>query len=156
MEFIQSTLFSNIIAVIALLVAIASFLYAYLSNRPSIEISDFYTEQLDDENDLIKCGFVLANVSPKTITVKKINLFNSSNMKLDNIHVQAPEDDWKKYPNPLSSPYNCYPFEENEIFIPSATIEFSYHLKEKPKTIEIVTNKRIWHFSKKRRFNFLY
>ena len=71
MEFIQSTLFSNIIAVIALLVAIASFLYAYLSNRPSIEISDFYTDQLDNENNLIKCGFVIANVSPKQLPLKK-------------------------------------------------------------------------------------
>lgn len=154
MEFIQSTLFSNIIAVIALLVAIASFLYAYLSNRPSIEISDFYTEKLDNENNLIKCGFVIANVSPKTITVKEINLFDSSNMKLDNIRVQAPDDDWKKYPNHLFSPYNCYPFDNNEIFIPNATIEFSYHLKEKPKVIEIITNKHVWYFSKKRQFNF--
>ena len=154
MEFIQSTLFSNIIAVIALLVAIASFLYAYLSNRPSIEISDFYIDQIDNENNLIKCGFVLANVSPKTITVKEINLFDSDNMNLDNIHIQAPEDDWKKYPNSFASPYSCSPFTENEIFIPNAKIEFSYHLKEKPKVVEIVTDKRIWYFSKKRRFNF--
>lgn len=154
MEFIQSTLFSNIIAVIALLVAIASFLYAYLSNRPSIEISDFYTDQLDNENNLIKCGFVIANVSPKTITVKEINLFDSDNMKLDNIHIQSPKDAYMRYPNPLTSPYSCCPFDENEIFIPNATIEFSYHLKEKPKAIEIVANKRIWYFSKKRKFNF--
>lgn len=154
MEFIQSTLFSNIIAVIALLVAIASFLYAYLSNRPSIEISDFYTDQLDNENNLIKCGFFLANVSPKTITVKEINLFDSDNMKLDNIHIQSPKDAHMRYPNPLTSPYSCCPFDENEIFIPNATIEFSYHLKEKPKAIEIVANKRIWYLSKKRRFNF--
>lgn len=154
MEFIQSTLFSNIIAVIALLVAIASFVYAYMSNRPSIEISDLYTDQLDNENEPIKFGFVLANVSPKTITVKEINLLDSSNKKLENIHVQVPEDDWKKYPNPFSSPYSCSPFTENEIFIPNAKIEFSYHLKEKPKVIEIVTNKRIWYLSKKRRFNF--
>lgn len=38
MEFIQSTLFSNIIAAIALLLAIASFIYTYMSNRPSVEI----------------------------------------------------------------------------------------------------------------------
>ena len=54
MEFIQSTLFSNIIAVIALLVAIASFVYAYMSNRPSIKISEFYTDQLDNESEPIK------------------------------------------------------------------------------------------------------
>lgn len=72
MEFIQSTLFSNIIAVIALLVAIASFVYAYLSNRPSIEISEFYTDQLDNENEPIKFGFVLANVSPKQSLLKKL------------------------------------------------------------------------------------
>lgn len=154
MEFIQSTLFSNIIAVIALLVAIASFVYAYLSNRPSIEISDLYTDQLDNENEPIKFVFVLANVSPKTITVKEINLLDSSNKKLENIHVQVPEDDWKKYPNPFASPYSCSPFTEIEIFIPNAKIEFSYHLKEKPKVVEIVTDKRIWYFSKKRQFNF--
>ena len=83
--------------------------YAYLSNRPSIEISDLYTDQLDNENEPIKFGFVLANVSPKTITVKEINLLDSSNKKLENIHVQVPEDDWKKYPNPFASPYSCSP-----------------------------------------------
>ena len=75
-------------------------------------------------------------------------------MKLDNIHIQSPKDAYMRYPNPLSSPYSCCPFEKNEIFIPNATIEFSYHLKEKPKTIEIVANKGIWYLSNKRRFNF--
>ncbi|MEX6366496.1 hypothetical protein AB6F05_12865 [Staphylococcus haemolyticus] len=154
MEFIQSTLFSNIIAVIALLVAIASFVYAYMSNRPSIKISEFYTDQLDNESEPIKFGFVLANVSPKTITVKEINLLDSSNKKLENIHVQAPEDDWKKYPNPSFSPYDTYVLERPEIFIPNAKIEFSYHLKEQPKVVEIVTDKHIYYFSKKRKFNF--
>lgn len=153
MEFIQSTLFSNIIAVIALLVAITSFVYAYMSNRPSIEISDFDVEPLDFDN--LQCfSFILANTSSKTIVVKKIRLINNKGKQIEHIEVETPKDEWLKYPNPSFSPYDTYVLERPEIFIPNAKIEFSYHLKEQPKFVEIVTDKRICYFSKKRKFNF--
>lgn len=153
MEFIQSTLFSNIIAVIALLVAIASFIYAYMSNRPSVEISDYHVKILKFDN-LINFSFVLANTSSKTIVVKEIKLINNNGDFLEHIDVEPPKDEWLKYPNPSFSPYNTYILERPETFIPNAKLEFSYHLNEQPITVEIITDKRIKGFSKKRKFNF--
>lgn len=153
MEFIQSTLFSNIIAVIALLVAIVSFIYAYMSNRPSIEISDFHVKILKIDN-LINFSFVLANTSSKTIVVKEIKLINNNGDFLEHIDVEPPKNEWLKYPNPSFSPYNTYILERPETFIPNAKLEFSYHLNEQPITVEIITDKRIKGFSQKRKFNF--
>ncbi|WP_368868124.1 hypothetical protein [Staphylococcus haemolyticus] len=153
MEFIQSTLFSNIIAVIALLVAIASFVYAYMNNRPSIEISDYHVAPLDFDN-LICFSFVIANTSTKSIVVKEIRLINSKGEQMKHIEVEPSNDEWLKYSNPTFSPYNTYVLERPEMFIPNAKLEFSYHLNEQPTTVEIVADKRINRFSKIRRFNF--
>lgn len=152
MEFIQSTLFSNIIAVIALLLAISSFVYSYISNRPSIEISDYDFDPLEFDN-LICFGFVIANTSSKTIIVKEIRIINSKNEQLEHIEVEAPNEEWLKYPGSIFSPYNSYILERPEIIIPNGHTEFSYHLREKPITIDIITDKRINGFSKKIKFN---
>lgn len=153
MEFIQSTLFSNIIAVIALLVAIASFVYAYMNNRPTIELSDYNVKPLDFDN--LQCfSFILANTSSKTIVVKEIRLINSKGEQIEHIEVEPPKNEWLKYPNPSFSPYNTYVLERPETFIPNAKIEFSYHLNETPTIVQITTDKRINGCSKKREFNF--
>ncbi|AXZ23733.1 hypothetical protein RIU93_03805 [Staphylococcus warneri] len=153
MEFVQSTLFSNIIAVIALLVAIGSFVYTFMNNRPSIEISDYDVCELENEN-LIQFSFILANTSSKTTVVNGIRLIDSKGNQMEHIHVKTPKDEYLKYPNPSFSPYNSYVFKRPETFIPNAKLEFSYHLNEKPAKVEIITDKRIKGFSKNRKFNF--
>ena len=154
MEFVQSTLFSNIIAVIALLVAIGSFVYTFMSNRPSIEMSDYYLDELYNNDNQIKFGIILANTSSKTIVVKEIRLINGKGVELSHLNIETPKNDYLKYRDPYSSPYSCYPLQKPEVFIPNAKLEFSYHLNEKPAKVEIITDKRIKGFSKKRNFNF--
>ena len=154
MDFFQSTLFSNIIALVALIIAIASFIYTFIVNRPQIDLSDHDVEDLEYHRDLIKFSFILCNTSSTAIVVKGINLYSDKGIKLLHQEVKTPEKEWLKYPNPLFSPYSSNPFNKNETFIPEAKIEFSYHLTDKPKVIEIEANKLIKGFSRKQKFIF--
>ncbi|MCO0860514.1 hypothetical protein [Staphylococcus pasteuri] len=154
MDFFQSTLFSNIIALVALIIAIVSFIYTFIVNRPHIDLSDHDVEDLEYHSDLIKFSFILCNTSSTTIVFKEINLYSNEGAKLLHNEVKPPEKEWLKYPNPLFSPYNSYQFRTKETFIPEAKIEFSYYLTDKPKVIEINTNKLINGFSHKQKFIF--
>ncbi|EZY60321.1 hypothetical protein V060_02636 [Staphylococcus aureus R0294] len=138
MEFIQSNLFSNAVAFLALALSTYSIFYTRSQNKFSFVISglDIYYE-----NNSVELNFVVANNSTRTHVLEKIIFLDKNN------HVLLPIDsnDWY---NPLNFELLIGQLEKPELMLPNATLEFSYNFESVPAFIKIVSNQRINKFKK--------
>lgn len=152
--------FSEVISVLALLISIASFMYARLANRFSVEVSDTYRIKQASIPNLI--FFTVTNVSIKAIKIENVELFNADNQLIKHLNYD-PQITYKNVPTtsgfslPMTSaqPANWEyqnPFSELKVLTPNEKVEYSYYVSSKdiPTSLKISANKRIKGFKKEK------
>lgn len=128
--------FETLISLIALVVAIASFLYTWHFNRYSIFLDSRIRENVDGQKYY---SFVISNCSSRALVINDVELLNSKNQQLqDNGFVFAEPGDIYS-----SSDWNSEPFNNPVTLLPYSNTAFSYYLDEYPSTIKVSTNHRI-------------
>lgn len=128
--------FETLISLIALIVAIVSFIYTWHFNRYSIFLDSRVREDVDGHNYY---SFIVSNCSPRTLVIDNIELLSSNNQSLqDNGYVFAQPGDL--YSSPA---WNSQPFQNPVNLLPYSNVEFSYYLDTYPSKIKVSTNHRI-------------
>lgn len=153
MEFIQSSLFSNIIAFLALITSIASIWYTHSQNRYKFSVSDLVIHPI---KDYVELNIVIANVSPKSHVLEKIIFLDENMNSIRSVFVDKSELEYLKdgtfnpkyFNNPLNDISIIGELNRPEVVLPFAKLEFSYTFETTPKYIKIVSNKRINKFKK--------
>ena len=128
MEFIQSTLFSNVVAFLAL------GLSAY---------SIFYTRS---QNKFVELNFVVANDSSRTHTLEELIFLDKNKNVLTPINVVLESDEYSSLgiynPSYLHAPIDKQ-LDKPEVMIANSSSEFLYKFELEPAFIKIVSNQRI-------------
>ncbi|HEH8067199.1 TPA: hypothetical protein SH143_002703 [Staphylococcus aureus] len=143
MEFIQSTLFSNVVAFLALGLSAYSIFYTRSQNKFSFVISDlnFYYE-----NNFVELNFVVANDSPRTHTLEELIFLDKNKNVLTPINVVLESDEYSSLgiynPSYLHAPIDKQ-LDKPEVMIANSSSEFLYKFELEPAFIKIVSNQRI-------------
>ncbi|HDD7482624.1 TPA: hypothetical protein PBK97_002842 [Staphylococcus aureus] len=143
MEFIQSTLFSNVVAFLALGLSAYSILYTHSQNEFSFVISDlnFYYE-----NNFVELNFVVANDSSRTHTLEELIFLDKNKNVLTPINVVLESDEYSSLgiynPSYLHAPIDKQ-LDKPEVMIANSSSEFLYKFELEPAFIKIVSNQRI-------------
>lgn len=143
MEFIQSTLFSNVVAFLALGLSAYSIFYTRSQNKFSFVISDlnFYYE-----NNFVELNFVVANDSSRTHTLEELIFLDKNNNVLTPINVVLESDEYSSLgiynPSYLHAPIDKQ-LDKPEVMIANSSSEFLYKFELEPAFIKIVSNQRI-------------
>ncbi|WP_105995740.1 hypothetical protein [Staphylococcus agnetis] len=148
MEFFQSTLFSNIVALLALATALYSIYYTRSQNKYSFSISDVYIENFDE---FIEINLVVANDSPKTHTLENLLFLDDNKNEIKCIDLPPPKPLYSSLEimgfdyldDSISSSVSSGKLKKPEVMLPYKHLEFSYNLVTMPKYIKVVSNKRI-------------
>ena len=143
MEFIQSTLFSNVVAFLALGLSAYSIFYTRSQNKFSFVISDlnFYYE-----NNFVELNFVVANDSSRTHTLEELIFLDKNKNVLTPISVVLESDEYSSLgiynPSYLHAPIDKQ-LDKPEVMIANSSSEFLYKFELEPAYIKIVSNQRI-------------
>ncbi|HEK6788361.1 TPA: hypothetical protein SPC33_001744 [Staphylococcus aureus] len=143
MEFIQSTLFSNVVAFLALGLSAYSNFYTRSQNKFSFVISDlnFYYE-----NNFVELNFVVANDSSRTHTLEELIFLDKNKNVLTPINVVLESDEYSSLgiynPSYLHAPIDKQ-LDKPEVMIANSSSEFLYKFELEPAFIKIVSNQRI-------------
>lgn len=138
--------FETLISLIALVVAIASFLYTWHFNRYSITVDSRYKDAIEGQ---LYYSFVVNNTSGRSLTINNVELFNKDDHLIaDNGFVFARDGDLERNPA-----FNSDPFTESFVLMPYSDIEFSYYLDERPSKIKVTTDHKIDKFHQFQTFN---
>lgn len=143
MEFIQSTLFSNVVAFLALGLSAYSIFYTRSQNKFSFVISDlnFYYE-----NNFVELNFVVANDSSRTHTLEELIFLDKNKNVLTPINVVLESDEYSSLgiynPSYLHAPIDKQ-LDKPEVMIANLSSEFLYKFELEPAFIKIVSNQRI-------------
>ncbi|HEI5117724.1 TPA: hypothetical protein SJC78_001229 [Staphylococcus aureus] len=143
MEFIQSTLFSNVVAFLALGLSAYSIFYTRSQNKFSFVISDlnFYYE-----NNFVELNFVVANDSSRTHTLEELIFLDKNKNVLTPINVVLESDEYSSLgiynPSYLYAPIDKQ-LDKPEVMIANSSSEFLYKFELEPAFIKIVSNQRI-------------
>ncbi|HEI7888201.1 TPA: hypothetical protein SK974_001810 [Staphylococcus aureus] len=143
MEFIQSTLFSNVVAFLALGLSAYSIFYTRSQNKFSFVISDlnFYYE-----NNFVELNFVVANDSSRTNTLEELIFLDKNKNVLTPINVVLESDEYSSLgiynPSYLHAPIDKQ-LDKPEVMIANSSSEFLYKFELEPAFIKIVSNQRI-------------
>ncbi|HDA2601170.1 TPA: hypothetical protein PPP64_000912 [Staphylococcus aureus] len=143
MEFIQSTLFSNVVAFLALGLSAYSIFYTRSQNKFSFVISDlnFYYE-----NNFVELNFVVANDSSRTYTLEELIFLDKNKNVLTPINVVLESDEYSSLgiynPSYLHAPIDKQ-LDKPEVMIANSSSEFLYKFELEPEFIKIVSNQRI-------------
>ena len=143
MEFIQSTLFSNVVAFLALGLSAYSIFYTRSQNKFSFVISDlnFYYE-----NNFVELNFVVANDSSRTHTLEVLIFLDKNKNVLTPINVVLESDEYSSLgiynPSYLHAPIDKQ-LDKPEVMIANSSSEFLYKFELEPAFIKIVSNQRI-------------
>lgn len=143
MEFIQSTLFSNVVAFLALGLSAYSIFYTRSQNKFSFVISDlnFYYE-----NNFVELNFVVANDSSRTHTLEELIFLDKNKNVLTSINVVLESDEYSSLgiynPSYLHAPIDKQ-LDKPEVMIANSSSEFLYKFELEPAFIKIVSNQRI-------------
>ncbi|HEG7343942.1 TPA: hypothetical protein SFM72_002349 [Staphylococcus aureus] len=143
MEFIQSTLFSNVVAFLALGLSAYSIFYTRSQNKFSFVISDlnFYYE-----NNFVELNFVVANDSSRTHTLEELIFLDKNKNVLTPINVVSESDEYSSLgiynPSYLHAPIDKQ-LDKPEVMIANSSSEFLYKFELEPAFIKIVSNQRI-------------
>ncbi|MGX7387592.1 hypothetical protein ACWOF5_05020 [Carnobacterium divergens] len=169
----------TIIALIALLLAIASAIYTWISNQYSITLIGLSKDISRGET---KVQFTVVNTSPKPLVITNIELFFNKNKITDNnfdpikydkninkIKAKEYEEQNKislPFGGEISTGFNPYNLNldtsaysdtsnnfEDDVFLPASDkVTFSYFVDEIPNIIVVSTNHKINHFKKNKLF----
>lgn len=153
MEIFQSTLFSNIIAILALSVAIYSIFYTRSQNRFHFTVSDIEIEKTDG---YIELNIVIVNDSQKSQVLKDLIFLDENHKVMSHFDIDTSEPKYldNGVINVRHSDYltkNLYlkdQFQNPEFMLPNSTVEYSYNFHLVPRYIKIVSNERISKFRK--------
>lgn len=138
--------FETLISLIALIVAIASFIYTWHFNRYSITVDSQYRDVIEGQ---LYYSFAVNNTSGRSLTIKNVELFDKSNCLItDNGFVFAEDGDPERNPA-----FNSDPFIESFVLMPYSNVEFSYYVDAKPSKIKIITDHKINRFHQSQTFN---
>ncbi|HHV6154509.1 TPA: hypothetical protein ACULZ4_002712 [Staphylococcus aureus] len=143
MEFIQSTLFSNVVAFLALGLSAYSIFYTRSQNKFSFVISDlnFYYE-----NNFVELNFVVANDSSRTHTLEELIFLDKNKNVLTPINVVLESDEYSSLGiynlSYLHAPIDKQ-LDKPEVMIANSSSEFLYKFELEPAFIKIVSNQRI-------------
>ncbi|SUL42823.1 phage protein [Staphylococcus aureus] len=143
MEFIQSTLFSNVVAFLALGLSAYSIFYTRSQNKFSFVISDlnFYYE-----NNFVELNFVVANDSSRTHTLEELIFLDKNKNVLTPINVVLESYEYSSLgiynPSYLHAPIDKQ-LDKPEVMIANSSSEFLYKFELEPAFIKIVSNQRI-------------
>ncbi|WP_248315072.1 hypothetical protein [Staphylococcus aureus] len=143
MEFIQSTLFSNVVAFLALGLSAYSIFYTRSQNKFSFVISDlnFYYE-----NNFVELNFVVANDSSRTHTLEELIFLDKNKNVLTPINAVLESDEYSSLgiynPSYLHAPIDKQ-LDKPEVMIANSSSEFLYKFELEPAFIKIVSNQRI-------------
>ncbi|MTV23046.1 hypothetical protein [Staphylococcus delphini] len=148
MEFIQSTLFSNVVAFLALGLSAYSIFYTRSQNKFSFVISDL---NLYYENNFVELNFVVANDSSKTHTLEELIFLDENKNVLTPINVVLESDEYSSLgiynPSYLHALIDRQ-LDKPEVMIANSSSEFLYKFESAPAFIKIVSNQRINKFKK--------
>lgn len=165
----------NTIGLIALLTAIASFIYTWKFNHYSIDLTDVEKNELYNQT---KLEFSVVNLSPKPLKIIDVQLISVagdviednkfSPEKYEKYENSVKARKWKEqhkndfFPgiNPYTSPISMknsyldesHPFETSLYVSSQQKIELSYFVNVIPAKIIITTNKKIYHFGNSQSF----
>ncbi|AAX92033.1 hypothetical protein [Staphylococcus aureus] len=148
MEFIQSTLFSNVVAFLALGLSAYSIFYTRSQNKFGFVISDlnFYYE-----NNFVELNFVVANDSSRTHTLEELIFLDKNKNVLTPINVVLESNEYSSLdiynPSYLHAPIDKQ-LDKPEVMIANSSSEFLYKFELEPAFIKIVSNQRINKFKK--------
>ncbi|PTH70876.1 hypothetical protein BU586_02000 [Staphylococcus agnetis] len=148
MEFFQSTLFSNIVALLAFSTALYSIYYTRSQNKYSFAVSDIYVEKFDGFVDL---SIFIANDSPKTHTLENLVFLDENKNEIKSLELPPPKPLYSSLENmsfdyldnPINSSVTPGKLKKPEVMLPYKHLEFSYNLVTMPKYIKVISNKRI-------------
>lgn len=149
MEFIQSTMFSNIIAIIALLCSFWSIRYTYKQNRYELIVSSFTSEKFIDI-PLYFC-FDIVNPSNKGISINKLELIKNNEV-IHDLNFKPTYELTKKFPNADNSPLNRKNLRTKTYLAPYSKEMYRYHLSTLPDSIQVHADKRFYRFKKSKLF----
>ncbi|HAR6276281.1 hypothetical protein [Staphylococcus pseudintermedius] len=149
MTFIQSTLFSNTLASLALLCSIWSLIYTYKQNKYQITVSNFTAEKF--KNIPLFFCFDIINSSTKGIRIKKVELIKNGKT-LHDLQFNAPTRLTRMFPTPSKSPLYSKTFKTESFFAPQSSDRYKYHLNEIPDSIRIFADKPFYRFRKNKLF----
>ncbi|OTP26924.1 hypothetical protein [Enterococcus mundtii] len=173
MEMVFTT--DTLIALIALVLAVGSSVFTWLSSRYSIDLCHVEKYVLSSQNFI---EFSIVNTSPKPLRLQKLALYSKNSIITDNQfdpyehltklnEIKADEYDRKHATNfsgielatSLANPYRMPNFVSRDLetsnnfqgevyLLPSQKITFSYFVDDIPDTVLISANKRISCFKK--------
>ncbi|MBF0758193.1 hypothetical protein E4T91_05470 [Ligilactobacillus murinus] len=132
----------TIIALLALLVALASFIYTWSFNRFKISISDIDITKFDGENFF---AFSINNHSPRAVNITHVELISASGKIIF-------DNGFEPFSHMTNPYYISDPFESNIVIFPNNSNIFSYYLNEYPKCIKIYSDERIHNHKKHQLF----
>ncbi|HHW9784413.1 phage protein [Staphylococcus aureus] len=149
MEFIQSTLFSNIIAGVALLCSFWSIRYTYKQNRYDLVISGFTSEKFVGI-PLYFC-FDILNPSSKGIHINKLELIKDGKV-ISDLSFKPTTKLKARYPKPDKSPLYRKNLNTKTFLAPYSKETYKYHLPTIPDSIGLYADERFYRLKKSKLF----
>lgn len=132
----------TVIALLALLVALSSFIYTWSFNKFKLSISDIDITKFDGENFF---AFSINNHSPRAVDITHVELISASGKVIF--------DNGFEPLGPMIDPYYISdPFKSNIVIFPNNSSTLSYYLDEYPKCIKIYSDERIHNHKKHQLF----
>ncbi|PNZ26155.1 hypothetical protein CD122_08675 [Staphylococcus rostri] len=144
MEFFQSVLVSNVIALLAFAASIYSIIYTRSQNKFHFAVTDM---SVDKKDGYIDFSFAVVNDSPKSHFLKDLIFLDENLNVMKHIEVEPIESsdlfsslsDQILIDGQLNNP---------ELILPNNFERFSYNFYTVPKYVKIVSNERIDKFRK--------
>lgn len=153
----------TLIAIIALVLAVVSFVYTWYTNdRYSIEVTECCKQLLYEQNFI---SFEIANTSSRSLSITSVNLHRGYKPITDNGFdpMKYGDEQFDKLDSlsqqfVATNYFSTYALNESENFhktvllLPNEKTELSYYVDEIPNSIEVSCNKKIHCFKNKKLF----
>ncbi|HHU6749334.1 TPA: hypothetical protein ACUI23_000004 [Staphylococcus pseudintermedius] len=153
MEFFQSSLFSNVVAFLALATSVYSIFYTHSQNKFQFSVTSIF---VDEKNSYIDFSIVIVNNSQSSQVLKDLKFLDANYNVMNPLEVNTGESKTED-----DSIFNLEIFSnlserlllndqlnKPELMLPNIPQEFTYTFNTVPKYIKIVSNKRINKFRK--------
>ncbi|UXR31861.1 hypothetical protein [Staphylococcus simulans] len=153
MEFFQSSLFSNVIAFLALAASIYSIFYTHSQNKLRFSVTSIF---VDEKDSYIDFSIVIVNNSQSSQVLKDLVFLDENFNAINPLKVEPEESNIEDdsifnpeiFSNLSERLFLHDQLNKPELMLPNIPQEFSYSFYTVPKYIKIISNERINKFHK--------